>query len=135
MATLPWRRLERPEPTREYVVVATQATLARYRTIPKFLVATARIVRQLRRTQGAVGFSLRGKLRTRTFSTLSAWTKDSAIASFSTYPPHRKAALHFQGTYSGRMARWTEAGSGLPPHWREVRRRLQESPVLLEVAG
>jgi hypothetical protein len=135
MATLPWRRLERPDPTREYVVVATQATLARYRTIPKFLLATARIIRQLRRTPGAIGFSLRGNLLSRTFSTVSAWKQDSAIASFSTRPPHRKAALDFQGMYSGRMARWTEPGNALPPRWRLVLRRLEESPVLLEVAG
>jgi hypothetical protein len=133
MATLPWRSVCRPEPSGEYVVVATEATLARYRTIPRFLLATRRVVRQLRRSEGAVGFSLRGNLRTRTFSTVSAWAGDKAIASFSTRAPHRAATTAFQGAYTGRMARWTADGRSLPPRWGEVRRRLEASPVLLDV--
>ena len=134
MATIPWRSLRRPVPEHEYVVVATEATLARYRTIPRFLVATRRVIRQLRRSQGAVGFSLRGSLWKRKFSTVSAWTGDAPIASFSTRAPHRDAAMAFDGLYAGRMTRWTATGRSLPPNWREVSRRLAESPVLLEVA-
>ena len=86
--------------------------------VPWFLGLTASVVRQLERTDGLVGYSLRAQPFARCFWTLSAWTDSAALTAFVREMPHQgvmvKLRPHMGPT---RFTTWTAAGSALPVPW------------------
>jgi quinol monooxygenase YgiN len=87
---------------------------------------TVSVVRQLQRTDGLVGYSLRAQPLARTFWTLSAWTDDDALAAFVRQMPHvsvmAKLRPHMAAT---RFTTWRARGSDLPISWDDAVARLQ----------
>ena len=62
MPPIPWRRTAAVDPDTEYLVMASPGCrCARSGTVPRFLGLTASVVRQLERTDGLVGYSLRAQ--------------------------------------------------------------------------
>ena len=125
MPALPWTTFSPPDPSREYVVMASRLPLARYWDLPAFLGATMAIRSQLAQADGLIGYALDAHLVKRTFWTVSAWESQDALDAFSRADPHRSRV----GVIRPRMRPttftfWTAPGSDLPVGWTEVRRRI-----------
>jgi hypothetical protein len=125
MPTIPWRRALAPEPDTEYFVMASRLPLRSMTKVPWFIGLTVSVLRQLERTDGLVGYSLRAQPLAKTFWTLSAWTDDHALAAFVREMPHvsvmTKLRPHMGET---RFTTWTSPGSGLPVSWDDAVARL-----------
>jgi hypothetical protein len=116
--TIPWRRTATIDPDTNYLLMASRLPLRSIAKVPWFLGLTASVVRQLERTHGLVGYSLRAHPFARNFWTLSAWTDARALAEFVRDMPHQgvmaKLRPHMDPT---RFATWTVPGSALPVPW------------------
>jgi quinol monooxygenase YgiN len=125
MPPLPWRTFRSIDPDRTYVVTITRLPLRSHRRIPRIMLATLRIVRQLRRSEGLVGYALKAELVRKTFWTMSAWADDEALRAFvrSDAHVHAMAALspHMNGAH---IETFTLSGSELPLEWSTVADRL-----------
>jgi len=112
----------------QYVVLASRLPLRSITRVPWFTGLTVSVLRQLERTDGLVGYSLRAQPLARTFWTLSAWTDPEALGAFVQELPHRavmaKLRPHMGAT---RFARWTVPGSELPVAWDDATTRLASS--------
>jgi hypothetical protein len=128
MPTIPWRTKHAAGPDTEYLVMASSLPLRSIIRVPGFIGLTAAVVRQLERTDGLVGYSLRAQPLAKTFWTLSAWTDDAALAAFVRRMPHagvmRKLRPHMGPT---RFTTWQVAGSGLPVSWDDAIQHLWDS--------
>ena len=126
MPTIPWRRVASPEPDTQYLVMASRLPLRSLTRVPWFMTLTLSVVRQLERTDGLVGYSLRAQPFAKTFWTLSAWTDDDALGAFVREMPHAsvmaKLRPHMEAT---RFTTWRAAGSALPISWDDAVARLQ----------
>jgi quinol monooxygenase YgiN len=125
MPPLPWRTFRSIDPDTTYVVTITRLPLRSHRRIPRIMLATLRIVRQLRRSEGLVGYALKAELVRKTFWTMSAWADDEALRAFvrSDAHVHAMAALspHMDGAH---IETFTLSGSELPLEWSTVADRL-----------
>jgi quinol monooxygenase YgiN len=129
MPPLPWKRVQPIQPEATYVVTITKLPLRTYRRIPRIMRATWRIVRQLRRSDGLVGYSLKADLIHKTFWTTSAWSDDAAVAAFARSDVHRAAMTALQPHMDGaRIETFTLSGSEVPPTWRDVAEKLTATP-------
>ncbi len=121
---MPWIALAPVDPSREYLVLLSYLPLRRYSKIPAFLRHTLQIQGQLRRTAGATGYSMRAKVLSRKFWTLSAWESDRALMDFVARMAHgqvmKTLAPHMGATT---FTRWKVFGSALPPDWDDAIRR------------
>ena len=127
MPTLPWRSFNEARPDRQYLVLLSYLPLRRSWQIPQFLLRTARITSQLRRSRGVVGYSLRAELAAKRFWTLSAWQDEPSLQTFVRAEPHFQT-MRAMATRMGatRFIRWTAKGSELPPSWEEALKRWRE---------
>jgi hypothetical protein len=125
MPTVPWRRRLTPEPEVDYLVMASRLPLRSLATVPRFVGLTVSVVRQLERSDGLVGYSLRAQPLAKTFWTLSAWTDGAALSRFAAAMPHR-AVMAGLRPHMGptRFETWTCPGSALPVAWEEAVERL-----------
>ena len=125
MPTIPWRTATTPEPTAQYVVLASRLPLRSITRVPWFMGLTVSVLRQLERTDGLVGYSLRAQPLAKTFWTLSAWTDQESLGTFVQALPHRavmaKLRPHMRAT---RFTSWTVPGSELPVAWDDATTRL-----------
>lgn len=128
MPAIPWRRKLVAEHGREYLVMASRLPLRSIARVPWFVGLTVSVVRQLERTDGLVGYSLRAQPLAKTFWTLSAWTDDDALSTFVKELPHQavmgKLRPHMSPT---RFTTWKAPGSTLPISWDEAIERLRDA--------
>ena len=61
MPTVPWRNTATVDPDAEYLLLASCLPLRSIAKVPWFLRLTTSVVRQLERTDGLVGYSLRAQ--------------------------------------------------------------------------
>jgi hypothetical protein len=73
------------------VVVLTRLHLRRLRDVPAFLRTSLAIRRQVRISPGARSLVLRAQPLARTFTTVSWWDDEAAVAAFARAEPHRGA--------------------------------------------
>jgi hypothetical protein len=121
----PWKMLVSPEKDREYLALLSYLPLNRYRKIPLFMRYSMGIMKQIAGSPGAIGYSMRAKLFSRRFWTLSAWENSSALMEFVAKVPHSesmKAMAPFMG--QTKFTRWKVIGSALPLRWDEAIRRM-----------
>jgi heme-degrading monooxygenase HmoA len=126
---MPWKALAPVERGREYLVLLSYLPLRAYRKIPVFFRYTSQIQRQLRNTPGAIGYSMRAKVLSRKFWTLSVWENERALRDFISREPHRDA-MNALTPHMGptKFTQWKAVGSALPPDWGDaVRRESKES--------
>jgi hypothetical protein len=127
MPPLPWTRVSTVAPDTPCTVMATRLPLRSYRSIPRFLLWTLRIRRQLAGSPGLVGYSLDAHLLRKTFWTVSAWTGRPELGRFNRSDPHAAATESIRplmGTTT--FLTWTCAAGELPVRWDEARRRVAE---------
>jgi Domain of unknown function (DUF3291) len=124
---MPWIALAPVDPSREYLVLLSYLPLRKYRKIPTFLRYTSQIQGQLRRTAGAAGYSMRAKVLSRKFWTLSVWESERALMDFVLNLPHgdvmKSLAPQMGAT---KFTRWKLPGSAVPPNWDDAVRRESE---------
>jgi hypothetical protein len=123
----PWKALAAVDKNREYFVLLSYLPLSRYSKIPLFLRLTFQIQGQLRRTPGAIGYSLRAKPLSRKFWTLSVWEDDRALRDFVAKVPHGEV-MKTLAPYMGatKFTHWKISGSAIPPNWQDATRRLSQ---------
>ena len=125
MPTVPWRKIVNPDPEVQYVVMASRLPLRSITKVPWFMGLALTVARQLERTEGLVGYSLRAQPLAKTFWTLSAWKDESSLGGFARELPHRaviaKLHPHMDATT---FTFWTSPGSGLPVPWSDAVERL-----------
>jgi hypothetical protein len=125
----PWKVLAPVEAGREYVALLSYLPLRSYLKIPLFARFSYAVQRQMLASPGAVGYTMRAKLLSRQFWTLSVWESDRALMEFVAKVPHgeiMKALAPHMGATA--FTRWKILGSGIPPRWDDAdRRSAQES--------
>ena len=119
MFTIPWRRTAAVDPDTEYLLMASHLPLRSIGQVPWFLGLTASVVRQLERTDGLVGYSLRAQPFARSFWTLSGLDRLRSAHRVRPEMPTRASWSSCART-SGptRFTTWTAAGSALPMPWQ-----------------
>jgi hypothetical protein len=123
----PWKALAPAEKNREYTALLSYLPLTKYRVIPRFIRFSTQIQKQLQNTPGVIGYSLRAKVLSRNFWTLSVWEDQTALMEFVAKVPHvevMKALAPFMGPT--KITQWKVAGSALPLRWDEVFRLSQQ---------
>src|SRR3712207_3714455 len=91
MPAMPWITVRTPGRGVDLTVVATRLPLRSHRDTPRFLRHTVRIMRQLRREDDLIGYSLLAELSRKTFWTVSAWDSRSGLGRFDRGKPHQDA--------------------------------------------
>jgi Domain of unknown function (DUF3291) len=126
---MPWIALGSMDAGQEYLVLLTYLPLRKYSKIPAFLRHTLQIQSQLRKTAGVAGYSMRAKMLSRKFWTLSVWESEQALMDFVARVPHGEAMKRFAPHMGAtKFARWKVLGSAIPPNWDDaVRRESKES--------
>jgi heme-degrading monooxygenase HmoA len=121
---MPWRSFQQADKNRHYVALLSYLPLKRYRTLPRFLWDTFRIVQQLREARGLIGYSMEMKLLRRRFWTLSAWESEEALQAFVDRLPHA-GTMRALSSRMGRTAfiRWRVEASDLPLTWAAAHER------------
>lgn len=121
---IPWKLLAPVEPGREYVVLLSYLPLTRYSKLPLFFRYSNQINGQLRETPGAIGYSMRAKLFSLRFWTLSVWDNDRALMEFVRKVPHAEAMSKI-APYMGKTNfwRWKLPSAEIPPRWEAAMRR------------
>jgi heme-degrading monooxygenase HmoA len=121
MAELPWHSHSPALAGRDYVALLTYLPLNSAWRIPQLLLLATRIRRQLRTSSGLLGYSLRARLASRQFWTLSVWDDEATLQAFVAAPPH-SAVMKALATHMGRtqFARWIVKGSDLPLQWSDA---------------
>ncbi|HET8921535.1 MAG TPA: hypothetical protein VFN26_00915 [Candidatus Acidoferrum sp.] len=124
---MPWTTFAPADSNREYFVLLSYLPLNKYRAIPALIGFLFQIQRQLRTTPGVIGYSLRAKLLSRNFWTLSAWTDEKSLMDFVMKTPHAQAMKtmlpHMGPT---KFTKWKVSGSALPLRWEEAMQRSQK---------
>jgi quinol monooxygenase YgiN len=121
MPPLPWRAFERAAPGQSCLVLLTYLPLDSAGRVPGFLLHTARIAAQLRKSRGLLGYSLRAELQAKRFWTLSAWRDEASLRDFAGARPHAGTMTALAPRMGAtRFLRWTLPGSQLPPRWDDA---------------
>ena len=126
----PWKRLAPMDPDAEYLVLASSIPARRYSSTPRLFKGANATMRQLRDSEGLVGFSLLARPATKRYATLSVWRDEAALQSFARAQPHgdlmRALAPEMGET---KFLRWSIRGSDGRPSWRDALRRLAAAPI------
>jgi hypothetical protein len=123
-----WRWYAEPDEATEYLALATIIELDSVWSLPRFQWHSQRIHRQLERTPGLVGFSVRARLPRR-YWTLSVWANGRALRDFVKGSSHERVITAFPRTMQRfRHVHWKVKGAALPPLWAEGLRRLEPAP-------
>ena len=124
MTETPWRSYSGAAPEGDYVALLSYLPLNSAWSLPRLVLYSTRIQRQLRTSSGLIGYSLRAQVAAKQFWTLSVWQDAADLQAFVVAPPHvavMKAMAPFMG--ATRFVRWDVKGSELPLRWDDALRR------------
>ncbi|MEV4163442.1 DUF3291 domain-containing protein [Nonomuraea dietziae] len=126
MPTVPWIKVDTPVAP-DALIMASRLEVRSLRQVPGFLMASMTLLRQARRSPGALGVSLKAELLKRTFWTVSAWTDKAAVHAYAATEPHRttmrrKRAVMRESTFIF----WTVPAEQLPIEWDQVQNRIAQ---------
>lgn len=126
MMELPYQSKKNILPDKNYIVMLTYLPLARYRSLPQFLHFVFRIVLQLQKSPGLVGYTLRAGVLKKQFWTLSIWEDSQSVYNFISRHPHLDAMSTLQGKM-GKTAfhQWSLKGDILPLSWKAALTKAQ----------
>ncbi|MGI5368028.1 DUF3291 domain-containing protein [Streptomyces sp. A244] len=125
MPTLPWTVPNTPPRDTEVHVFASRFETRTLWGALRFLAGTPAVWRQVRRSPGAYGATLKAKPFKRTFWTLSAWESKDALHAFvragAHGPSSRRLAPQMKDSA---FTTWQVSSDDLPLSWSEALRRL-----------
>jgi len=123
----PWIKFATPDTSREYFALLSYLPLKKFRAIPSFLRLLFQIQKQLRATPGVIGYSLRAKVLSRNFWTLSAWADEETLMDFVAKIPHAQAMKAMEPHMGPtKFTKWKVLGTALPLRWEEAMERSQK---------
>ena len=127
MPALPWTTVSSaPNPAGACTIFAAQLPLRRYRQMPRLLLLTLRVRRQLNHTPGLLGYAIDLEIRHKTLWTSSAWTHRTGLAAFDQAAPHQTAKQTLRSAIlAPTFAVWTQRIDQLPVPWHETRAHLR----------
>jgi hypothetical protein len=131
MAETPWQSYSHAAPERDYIALLSYLPLNSAWNLPRLVLYSNRIRRQLRISCGLIGYSLRARIIAKQFWTLSVWEDAADLQAFVVGPPHvtiMKAMAPYMG--ATRFVRWNVKGSELPLRWDDALRR--DTPSLAQ---
>lgn len=126
----PWKWSTPLDPEREYLVLASSIPPRSRRSTWRLYRGASAVRKQLRVTDGVIGFALLARPFRKEYATLSVWTGEDALANFASDDPHRE----LMRTLSPKMGptkfvRWTMRGAEGKPSWHDAMRRLRTDPA------
>ena len=122
MPALPWVEREKPDPSRQYLAMASRLPLRGYISVPGFLRSTMAVRRQLAGTDGLVGYGLFAELGRKTFWTFSVWRDQESLDAFARGEPHQTIMKRLQPLMGKTNFKFFPlAGSDLPLSWEEMK--------------
>ena len=105
--------------------MASRFRLRRWRSVPRFLVDSLRVFRQVCATDGALGVSLVARPLRREFLTLSPWRDGAALRAPVGAEPHAGAMRRNRPAMAESvLTTWEAPTSDLPVPWAEAQRRI-----------
>ena len=124
MRATPWKTVQKPVPTREYVALLSELPLETFRALPAFLSYAREIDAHLKRAPGLIGYSMKARLLRKMFWTLSVWESTAALKAFVDERPHDEAMAALQGKMGRtRFIQWRIADFQCPPTWEHAFKR------------
>ena len=128
MVDLKWTQLADAAKDREYLAMITFLPRKSRWTIFDFLRRTRAIQKQLARSEGLIGYSLRTQIFGKRAWTISVWSDEIALAKFVGASPHAQTARDLGPKLAEtRFVKWKIPGSGVPPSWDDAMSRLRPS--------
>ncbi|MEU0250919.1 DUF3291 domain-containing protein [Streptomyces sp. NPDC006235] len=125
MPTLPWTVPNTPPRDIEVHVFASRFETRTLWGALKFLAGTPAVWRQVRRSPGVYGATLKAKPLRRTFWTLSAWESKAALQDFVRAGAHGPTARGLAPQMKdASFTTWQAGSDDLPLSWPEAMRRL-----------
>lgn len=125
MPTLPWTVPNTPPRDTEVHVFASRFETRTLWGALRFLAGTPAVWRQVRRSPGAYGATLRAKPLRRTFWTLSVWESKDALHAFVRAEAHGSASRGLAPQMrDASFTTWQANSEDLPIAWSEAMRRL-----------
>ncbi|MFF5964070.1 DUF3291 domain-containing protein [Streptomyces collinus] len=125
MPTLPWTVPNTPPRDTEVHVFASRFETRTLWGALRFLAGTPAVWRQVRRSPGAYGATLRAKPFKRTFWTLSAWESKDALHAFVRAGAHGSSSRGLAPQMrDSAFTTWQVSSDDLPLSWSEALRRL-----------
>ena len=88
MPAMPWMSSTTADPTRDYLVLASELPLRRLSSTPAFMRMVLQVRRQLSGARGLIGYTLDARPLARRYWTLSAWEDRDALYQFVAARPH-----------------------------------------------
>jgi hypothetical protein len=127
MPTSGWTTMAGRGDAADVVVMASRLPLRRHRSIPRSLAATLAVRRQLRHTEGVVGYALDADLVQAVFWTVSAWQSQEALDRFAGSDPHRRLILSIRLLMAPTtFTFWQQPSSEVPVRWDFARTKLSD---------
>ncbi|MFD5229819.1 DUF3291 domain-containing protein [Streptomyces qaidamensis] len=125
MPTLPWTVPNTPPRDTEVHVFASRFETRTLWGALRFLAGTPAVWRQVRRSPGAYGATLKAKPFKRTFWTLSAWESKDALHAFVRAGAHGPSSQGLAPQMKdSAFTTWQVSSDDLPLTWSEALRRL-----------
>ena len=125
MPTLPWTVPNTPPPGTEVYVFASRFETRTLWGALRFLAGTPAVWRQVRRSPGVHGATLKAKPLKRTFWTLSAWESKAALQDFVRAGAHGPTARGLAPQMrDASFTTWQASSDDLPLSWPEAMHRL-----------
>ena len=128
MPAMPWQKFGTPNPNGEYLALISYLPLKSSRGLFPLVGYAVRVLRQLAKADGLIGYSLFAYLFSKQFWTLSVWRDEAALQAFVHHPPHLKSmgALAPYMTET-KFVRWAVKGSALPLQWNDAMKRVSKT--------
>jgi quinol monooxygenase YgiN len=127
MPTLRWTKGAATPSGPNLVAMASHLPLRRHRSIPSFLKAALAIRRQLRHTEGLVGYALDADLVHAVFWTASVWESQDALDRFARSDPHRRLTSSIDPLMAPTtFTFWDQPSTEVPVQWDLARQKLSQ---------
>jgi hypothetical protein len=127
MPKLPWTSITEVDPETDVTIMGSRLPLRSHLAIPRFMLATLRIRKQLKGSEGLVGYALDAQLTNKTFWTVSAWTSRDHLRQFDRADPHHADVQAIKPKMEpSTFVFWTGKAGDLPVDWADVHRRIAE---------
>ncbi|MFJ8859018.1 DUF3291 domain-containing protein [Streptomyces sp. NPDC102451] len=131
MPTIPWMpgaaADEATADSGQAVVMASKFHVTSLLQVPRFFLLSLVVWKQVRSAPGVIGASLRAEPLKKTFWTLSAWSSQEALDTFSRSEPHAGIAGRLRKVMARSVFVFYPTGrEQLPAGWDDAVRRLTE---------
>lgn len=127
MPDLPWTTRREMETGHTYLVMASHLPPARITATGRFFRAVAAIRKQLRTSDGLIGYTLRARPLSRDYWTLSVWSDRAALQQFMRTAPHvgvMSSLKPHMGTT--KFIQWEITAADGQPTWKDALDRLDQ---------